>query len=146
MKRYKKLGILLGVLVVICIATFALSQYEQAQEEIRSSDEVILEIPRDSVTALSWEYTEEGSLAFHKGESSWVYDEDEAFPVSEDKVMEILSHFEALQASFIIENVEDYNQYGLDDPECTVPCISPQKIPLTTSSWGISARWMNSAM
>lgn len=120
MKRYKKLGILLTVLVVICIATFALSQYERAQEEIRSSDEVILEIPRDSVTALSWEYTEEGSLAFHKGESSWVYDGDDAFPVSEDKVMEILSHFEALQASFIIENVEDYNQYGLDDPECTL--------------------------
>lgn len=120
MKRYKKLGILLTVLVVICIATFALSQYEQAQEEIRNSGEVILEIPGDSVTVLSWEYAEEGSLAFHKGDSSWVYEGDKAFPVSEDKVMEILSHFEALEASFIIENVEDYNQYGLDDPECTL--------------------------
>ena len=37
MKRYKKLGILLTVLVVICIATFALSQYEQAQEETKKS-------------------------------------------------------------------------------------------------------------
>ena len=88
--------------MIICIATFALSQYEQAQEEIRNSGEVILEIPGDSVTVLSWEYAEEGSLAFHKGDSSWVYEGDKAFPVSEDKVMEILSHFEALEASFII--------------------------------------------
>lgn len=121
MKRYKKLGILLAVLVVACIATFALSQYEQTQEQIRNSDEVILEIPSDTVTALSWEYTDdESALSFHKGESSWLYDADEAFPVSEDKVMEILSHFESFGVSFVIENVEDYSQYGLDEPECTL--------------------------
>ena len=121
MKRYKKLGILLAVLVVACIATFALSQYEQTQEQIRNSDEVILEIPSDTVTALSWEYTDdESALSFHKGEDSWLYDTDEAFPVSEYKVMEILSHFESFGVSFVIENVEDYSQYGLDEPECTL--------------------------
>ena len=81
---------------------------------------MILEIPSDTVTALSWEYEEEGSLAFHKGENGWLYDEDEAFPVSEDKVMEILSHFEAFGVRFVIEDVADYSQYGLDKPECTL--------------------------
>ena len=119
MKRFKKLGILLGVLVVACIATFALTHYEEKQEEIKNSDEVILEIPTDSVTSLSWEYAEEGSLAFHKGESGWLYDEDEYFPVDEEKVNDILAEFEAFGVSFIIENVEDYSQYGLDEPECT---------------------------
>ena len=119
MKRFKKLGILLGVLVVACIATFALTHYEEKQEEIRNSDEVILEIPTDSVTSLSWEYAEEGNLAFHKGEDGWLYDEDEYFPVDEEKVNDILSEFEAFGVSFIIENVEDYSQYGLDEPDCT---------------------------
>ena len=119
MKRFKKLGVLLGVLVVVCIATFALTHYEEEQEQIKNSDEIILEIPTDSVTSLSWEYEEEGNLAFHKGEEGWLYDEDEAFPVSEDKVNEILSEFEAFGVSFIIENVEDYSQYGLDEPEMT---------------------------
>lgn len=119
MKRSKKLIALVAILVVACIATFALTQYEEKQEEIKNSDAIILEIPTDTVESLSWEYTEDG-LGFHKGETGWLYDDDEAFPVSEDKINDILSNFEAFGVSFIIENVEDYSQYGLDDPECTI--------------------------
>ena len=119
MKRFKKLGILLGVLVAACIATLILTGYEEKQEQIKNSDAIILEIPVDTVTSLSWEYAAEGNLAFHKGENGWLYDEDEAFPVSEEKVNDILSEFEAFGVSFIIENVEDYSQYGLDEPEMT---------------------------
>lgn len=119
MKRSKKMIALVAVLAAACIATFALTQYEEKQEEIKNSDAIILEIPVDTVEALSWTYTEDG-LGFHKGESGWIYDDDDAFPVSEDKINDILSHFEAFGASFIIENVEDYSQYGLDDPECTI--------------------------
>ena len=119
MKRSKKMIALVAVLVVACVATFALTQYEEKQEEIKNSDAIILEVPIDTVQSLSWEYTED-SLAFHKGEDGWLYDDDEAFPVSVEKVEDILSNFEAFGVSFIIENVEDYSQYGLDEPECTI--------------------------
>ena len=119
MKRSKKMIALVAVLVVACVATFALTQYEEKQEEIKNSDAIILEVPIDTVQSLSWEYTEDG-LAFHKGEDGWLYDDDEAFPVSVEKVEDILSNFEAFGVSFIIENVEDYSQYGLDEPECTI--------------------------
>ena len=119
MKRFKKLGVLLGILVVVCIATFALTHYEEEQEQIKNSDEIILQIPADTVISLSWEYAEEGNLAFHKEEDGWFYDEDEYFPVSEEKVNDILSEFEAFGVTFIIENVTDYSQYGLDEPEMT---------------------------
>jgi len=119
MKRSKKMIVLVAVLVVACIATFALTQYEEKQEEIKNSDAIILEIPADTADALSWEFTEDG-LAFHKGEDGWLYDDDEAFPVSEDKINDILANFEAFGAAFIIENVEDYSQYGLDEPEGTI--------------------------
>ena len=119
MKRSKKLITLVAVLAVVCAATFALTKYEEKQEEIQNSDAVIWEIEADSVESISWEVLEE-SLAFHKGEDGWLYDDDEAFPVSEEKITDILSHFESFGVNFIIENVEDYSQYGLDEPECTI--------------------------
>ena len=120
MKRFKKLGLLLAVLVVFCIATVVVSQYEEKQEQIRTSEEVILQLAAEDVTALSWTYAGSDGLAFHLGDGGWVYDADEAFPVSEEKISEILNHFASFSVSFIIEDVEDYSQYGLDEPECTL--------------------------
>ena len=50
----------------------------------------------------------------------WTYDEDAAFPVDEEKIGELLEIFEEFGVSFVIEDVEDYGQYGLDDPEGTI--------------------------
>lgn len=119
MKRSKRILSLVAILAVACVATFALTKYEQKQEEIKNSDAIILELPADTVQSLSWDYTDSG-LSFHRGEEGWLYDEDEAFPVSEEKIADILSYFEAFGVSFIIENVEDYSQYGLDKPECVI--------------------------
>lgn len=118
MKRLKRLYALVGVLIAVSVIAFAVSKYEERKEEIRSAGEVVLEIDPDGVTSLAWE-NETASLAFHKDET-WLYDDDEAFPVSEDTITEFLSAFEAMSASFIIENAEDLSQYGLDDPVCTV--------------------------
>ena len=118
MNRSKKLYILLGVLAVACTATFAVMQMEERQEQIKETGEIILELPSESVQSLSWEYNEE-TLAFHKDET-WLYDEDENFPVSEEKVNDLLELFQSFGAAFIIEDVEDLGQYGLDDPICTI--------------------------
>lgn len=118
MKRSKRLYILLGVLVVVCAGTYGVLQYEERKEEISNSDEVVLEISADDVTGLSWEYDSQ-TLSFHKDEI-WTYDDDEAFPVSEEKIDELLDVFGEFRVSFVIEDVEDYAQYGLDDPVCTI--------------------------
>ena len=118
MKRSKRLYILLGVLVVVCAGTYGVLQYEERKEQISNSEEVVLEISGDDVTGLSWEYNSE-TLSFHKGDT-WTYDDDEAFPVNEDKINELLDVFREFGVSFVIEDVEDYGQYGLDDPVCTI--------------------------
>lgn len=118
MSRSKKLLLLLGVLAVVCVMTFCVSRYQEHKEQIKTSDQIILEIPEDSVTALSWTYDGQ-SLAFHKDEV-WYYDEDETFPVNEDAISALLEGFQSFGVSFIIEEVEDYGQYGLDDPVCTI--------------------------
>lgn len=127
MKRYKRILTLVAVLAVFCVATFALTRYEEKQEQIQNTDAVILELETDSVTSLSWEYSGGGKLAFTKTEAGWKYDDDDTFPVSEEKVRQILAHFESFGVKFIIENVEDYSQYGLDDPECTLCLTTDEK-------------------
>lgn len=124
MKRLKKISILLAVLIVVCAVAFGVSRYEEHKEEIKNTDEVILAVDESSVTALSLEY-DDTSLAFHKSEdSTWLYDADEAFPVDADKIDKLLNVFESFGASFIIENVDDFSQYGLDTPTCTIKLTS----------------------
>lgn len=118
MKRLKKVYILLGILALACIATIAVIGIERHKENIKNSDEIILEIPSEDVQSLSWTYENE-TLSFHK-DDKWLYDGDSAFPVSEDKINELLEQFNAFGAAFIIEDVSDYAQYGLDKPICEI--------------------------
>lgn len=124
MNRSKKLLGLLGVLIIICAVTFAVTKYETHKENIKNSDTVILKLDPDSVTALSWK-NETAQLSFHKDEQ-WLYDDDEAFPTDPEKIADLLSIFEDFGVSFIIEDVEDYSQYGLDQPVCTIQITTAQ--------------------
>lgn len=62
-----------------------------------------MEVDVDSVESISWE-NESESLAFHK-EDGWIYDDDTAFPVNEEKINELIEQFEQFSAAFIIEEV-----------------------------------------
>ncbi len=127
MKRSKRIYILLGVLAVACIAVFAALKYEERQEQIQNSEEVILSLAASDVQSLSWSY-DATSLAFTRDENAvWRWDEDDAFPVSEDKMNELLELFDSFGVSFIIEEVEDYSQYGLDDPICTIELTTAEQ-------------------
>lgn len=118
MNRKKKLCVLSGVLAAACAVTFGVSSYEKQKEIIKNSDEIILTLDSEKVQALSWK-NETDQLSFHKDET-WIYDEDEAFPVDEEKINELLEPFLEFGVSFVIEEAEDLGQYGLDDPVCTI--------------------------
>ena len=118
MKRYKRIYILLGVLCVACVVTFAVTRYEARREQIESGEAVVWELDTDTVESLSWEY-EGQTLSFHT-EDTWSYDEDAAFPVDDEKIASLLEQFQAFSVSFTITDPEDLSQYGLDDPVCTI--------------------------
>ena len=126
MKRSKRIYILLGILVAASIATFGVIRLEEHKEQIKNSDEIIMELSGDSVQSLSWKYESE-AFAFHKQEEKWLYDEDEAFPVDEEKINELLEQFQEFGAAFIIEEVEDYSQYGLESPICTINLTTEER-------------------
>lgn len=118
MKRYKRVLVLLIILVAACALTFGVTRYQEVQEQIAASEEIILDIPTSAVTALSWEL-EDRSFSFTRDED-WVYDEDPDFPVDAEEMEYLLSRFESFGVSFVIDDVEDYAQYGLEDPVCTI--------------------------
>lgn len=119
MKRAKRLYLWSGILIVACIVTIGIMRLEEYTEQIKESGEVVLSVSSDTVETLSWE-NEDGTFSFYLNEEDWIYEDDEAFPVDEEIINEMLEVFEELSAAFIIEEVEDYSQYGLDDPVCTI--------------------------
>ena len=127
MKKNKKLYILLSILVGMCIITLIATNIEKKSEEIKNSGESILEIDIDTVKGLSWNIAdEERSLAFHK-DDNWIYDEDTNFPVDKEKIEDALSIFESFAADFIIENVENFEQYGLVNPQADISIETDDK-------------------
>lgn len=120
MKRSKKIGILCGILACVSLAAFGVSRYEKEKEIIKNSDEIIMKIDDQAVNVLSWECST-GTFGFHRDENgNWLYDEDKDFPVDAEKIKGLLEPFEEFGVSFIIESVEDFGQYGLDAPVCTI--------------------------
>ena len=117
-KKQITLCVLLAVFAAVSITAVLVSRHEEKVEQIKNSGETILAIPADTVTALSWT-NENGTFSFTKGDT-WTYDDDSAFPVDEEKINDLLSQFGAFAAAFIIDDVEDYAQYGLDEPICTI--------------------------
>ncbi|MCD8007094.1 MAG: DUF4340 domain-containing protein [Oscillospiraceae bacterium] len=120
-KRVRRIVILLVILVVLCVATLLASLYNEKQEQIQNSNEIVLSISTDSVAAVSWE-VDDTALGFtlDSETGTWIYDDDSGFPTSTSEIENLLSVFEEYEADFIIEEVDDYSQYGLDDPVMTI--------------------------
>ncbi len=125
MKRSNRLLLMLAVCVLAFLAVFAVKGLREREENIRASGETVLSVDPETVTALSW-VSGEKSFRFHR-EEGWIYDGDEAFPVSADAVAERLKPFENLTAAFIIREPESLADYGLREPECTVTLETAEK-------------------
>ena len=117
MNKQKKLLVMLAVLVLVSAVTVMVVRREETKEKIKNTPATVLEW--SDISAVSWSY-EGNSYAFQKTDDTWVYPEDTAFPVDQEKMEDLLEQFEDLGAAFTIEDVEDYGQYGLEKPSCTI--------------------------
>lgn len=119
MQRYKRLLTLVVVLAVVCAATVGLTQYMGRQDQMKNDKKIVAHIPTEEILSFSWQNPDGSSFAFRKTDSGWKY-QDEAFPLHEERLLDILKAFENLTASFVIENVTDFAQYGLVNPKITI--------------------------
>lgn len=123
MNRQKKLAVLVGVLVVLCAVIAIVSGVQKHMDTISTVDEEVFATAESALTEVSW--TKDGtSLAFTQTDGTWSDASDASFPIDQDKMADFLDHFESVHASFIIEDVEDFGQYGLDAPSCTITFTS----------------------
>lgn len=123
MNRQKKLAVLVGVLVVLCAIIAIVSGVQKHMDTISTVDEEIFATAESALTEVSW--TKDGSsLSFTKDGDTWQDASDAEFPIDQDKMSDFLDHFESVHASFIIEDVQDFAQYGLDNPSCTITFTS----------------------
>ncbi|MCD8018630.1 MAG: DUF4340 domain-containing protein [Clostridiales bacterium] len=119
MKRRRNLIIMAVVLVALCGVILIEQTVTRHVDSINTIDEVILTVDQDALTNVTWTYDGD-TLTFEKTDDVW-YDSDDAdFPVDQDALADFLEWFEEVHATFIIDDVEDYSQYGLDDPDCTI--------------------------
>ena len=119
MKRTKQLTILLLILAVLCLAIVVATGVERHMDSISATSEEILALSADELTGISWT-NGETSLSFTQTDGVWQDASDGEFPIDQDKMADLLAHFESVTASFIIEDVEDFTQYGLASPTGTV--------------------------
>ncbi len=119
MKRTRNILILAGVLVVLCGIIAVENLVSRHVDSINTTDEVILTVDQSALTEVTWSY-EDVTLTFTNADGAWSDADDAAFPVSQNALEEFLAHFEEVHACFIIDDVSDYDQYGLSDPQCTI--------------------------
>ena len=141
MKRYKRLYVVLAVLLAACIATFALSRYKAQKEQIQTSGETILSISADEVESLSWDYDGQ-TLSLPPGRNLELR-RRRGFPVDAEQ-MDLLLEPSRLRRSLHHRRCGRSGQYGLDNPVCTIRITPAGR--LRRSNWGITARWTPSGM
>ena len=132
MKRKKTLILLSMVLAGICAGIVGVKAVEKHVDSIQTIEETVIAVDPEALSEIKWT-NETGEVDFVKNDEGWSSSDDEDFPVSEDTMADFLAEFEDVKANFIIEDVEDYEQYGLKDPEHTLTLINGEETTVITT-------------
>lgn len=129
MKKKKKLIGLLTALVVLILLTaayFCLKNYNKEQEaesETEDTSVAVTSIEETDITGLTYTLDKE-KLEFKKENDSWHYAQDENFPVDQDKMKTLLDNFKNIKAVRDLGQLENLEDYGLEEPQNTVTVTS----------------------
>ena len=119
MKRKRTMIAAVIVLIALIAGIFVVNNVEKHVDSLNSIDEVIISLDGDDVSKFEWTIDGE-TLGFEKSDDTWIDPDDADFPVDTELITEFLDEFSEVHASFIIDDVEDYSQYGLEEPDASV--------------------------
>ena len=133
MTRGKKLivlAVLVAVLVVLLILVSRANSESEAQAEAEANI-TFLDIPEDSVTAISWTYDGD-TITFVKNGDNWEYAEDPEFPLNTTYINSMLTALSSYTASRQIDEPDsDFSVYGLAEPQKTVTVTADTETVIT---------------
>ncbi len=119
MKRKRTMIVAVSVLAALIVGIFVINKVEKHVDSLNSIDEVIISLDGNEVSKFEWTIDGE-TLGFEKSDDAWVDPDDKDFPVDNELITEFLNEFSEVHASFIIDDVEDFSQYGLEAPDASV--------------------------
>lgn len=121
MKKNKKglitAVILLIFLLIVYIVIRNLHLDEEEQEE--DTTETVYEIDAADISKLQVA-SGDTSFSFTHADDTWTYDEDRNFPLSESAVLDKVSYVTSVSSSRTIEEPENLEDYGLEEPEVNI--------------------------
>ncbi len=120
--RPAKLTLLAGCLALAaggCALTTKLVARAE-QKEAEASQISFVSIDADDLTALSWTYDGETYTLQKDADGDWQWPEDTEFPISQTTVSYMEYALSDITATRALENVTDFAQYGLDDPQSVI--------------------------
>ncbi len=134
MKRGAKLGVLLGALAVLVgawlLAESLSGRREEALAREAHADPIDISVGESGdVTAISWNYFGDTvSLRYDADAAVWRNADDEACPINSEAVEALVDAVASAQADDAIEDVTDFDQYGLADPAIVVMAATEDNI------------------
>ena len=117
MTRTKKLTLLLAVLIVVMAASMIAVKY--AGESTEEETKTIFTLNTGDAISISYTYAGE-TMTFVSDGESWEYSEDDEFPLEENYINTMIGALGEVVSYRTIEEPDDLDQYGLEDPECSI--------------------------
>lgn len=125
LKRLITMGVLLLVLAGLIVGYFVQKDLnaKKAEEEAAANEQTLTTVfdkGNAIVTGLAF-VSEKESLSFSYVNESWVYDEDNNYPLKQESVASMADAVSKIEAVETVKDVsDDMSQYGLREPSLTV--------------------------
>ncbi|MCD8133925.1 MAG: DUF4340 domain-containing protein [Clostridiales bacterium] len=119
-KQYLTLMIILIIIVAALIAVILGKrvQTKKAEAEEEASIVYVNAFEISDVTAFSYQLDGE-TVSFELQDEQWVYTGNTTMEIDTEEVESFLTTMSEMEADSVIEDAEDTEQYGLDDPSQT---------------------------
>ncbi len=121
-----KLMLAAGVLVVCCGVYMGVKNYVSSQEgqETQNSEkenpgEIVFKVLAGDIKEISF-MIEKNEVTFEKKGDIWRKKDEEAFPVNQTILEEVVSSLTDIESDRVLEDAENLEQYGLDEPSNTI--------------------------
>lgn len=129
MKKQKIQLLIMLVLIVVCALGYVLlnrySEKKQEEElaEVAAASETVFQLAAEDITAFSYQIGDV-TYSYRKDGDQWICEGYESIDLSETQITALLSNVTAIECTEVLIDVEDYDQFGFDEPSNVITVMT----------------------